>query len=106
MLLSELAPLHPGCEVKIDHVAGRDKPNEGEVCFRGRHVMMGYMNNPEKTAETIDADGYLHSGDVGCVDPATNMLRITVGRCKLDPSLKEAACFQPLNLRVHTVLST
>jgi hypothetical protein len=30
----------PGCELKIDHQAGRDKEGEGEVCFRGRHIMM------------------------------------------------------------------
>ena len=71
----------PGVEVKIDHDPSRDKPGEGEVCFRGRHVMMGYMHSPEKTAETIDAEGWLHSGDVGKVDPVTNLLGIT-GRIK------------------------
>eukprot|EP00227_Mantoniella_beaufortii_P011486 CAMPEP_0197602944 /NCGR_PEP_ID=MMETSP1326-20131121/38221_1 /TAXON_ID=1155430 /ORGANISM="Genus nov. species nov., Strain RCC2288" /LENGTH=658 /DNA_ID=CAMNT_0043170385 /DNA_START=73 /DNA_END=2049 /DNA_ORIENTATION=- len=71
----------PGVETKIDHLASRDKPGEGEVCFRGRHVMMGYMNSPEKTAESIDEDGWLHSGDVGRIDDVTKMLRIT-GRIK------------------------
>ena len=71
----------PGVEIKIDHDPTRDKPGEGEVCFRGRHVMMGYMHNAEKTAETIDADGWLHSGDVGRVDPKTELLGIT-GRIK------------------------
>jgi len=71
----------PGVEIKIDHEPSRDKPGEGEVCFRGRHIMMGYMHSPEKTAETIDADGWLHSGDVGKVDPTTKLLGIT-GRIK------------------------
>lgn len=57
-----------GTELKVDHVAGRDKPNEGELCYRGRHIMMGYMKDANKTAESIDADGYLHSGDVGRID--------------------------------------
>ena len=64
---------------------------QGEVCFRGRHIMMGYMANPDlgkehvaeiekKTAEAIDGEGWLHSGDKGCMD-ARGMLRIT-GRYK------------------------
>jgi long-chain-fatty-acid--CoA ligase ACSBG len=69
-----------GCELKLDHVEGRDKEGEGEICFRGRHVMMGYLYNEAKTAETIDKEGWLHSGDVGSIDDE-GMLRIT-GRIK------------------------
>ena len=36
----------------------------GEVCMSGRNVMMGYLFCPEKTQEAIDADGWLHSGNV------------------------------------------
>lgn len=47
----------PGCEVKI--------APDGEVWMRGRNIMRGYWNRPEATAETLDADGWLHSGDLG-----------------------------------------
>jgi len=67
-------------EVRIDHVAGRDKPSEGEICYRGRHIMLGYMKEPAKTAEAIDHDGWLHSGDVGTID-SDGLLHIT-GRIK------------------------
>ena len=47
-----------------------DKPNKdgiGEVCINGAHVMLGYYKNPELTAQTIDKDGWLHTGDIGFV---------------------------------------
>ena len=44
--------------------------------MRGTNVFMGYLNQPEKTAETIDADGWLHTGDVGMQD-ADGYFRIT-----------------------------
>ena len=39
-----------------------------QICLRGRNVMMGYLNKPEKTREAIDDEGWLHSGDLGIVD--------------------------------------
>ena len=61
----------PGIEVKIfDPETGREMlPGEpGEVCCRGYNVMKGYYNNPRATAETIDEQGWLHSGDLGVMD--------------------------------------
>ena len=40
----------------------------GELCFKGKRIMKGYINNPEATRETIDANGWLHSGDIGYYD--------------------------------------
>ena len=62
-----------GVEVKTD-------PDTNEVMFRGRIVMMGYMKQPDETAATIDADGWLHTGDQAVID-ADGFVKIT-GRLK------------------------
>ena len=55
----------PGAEMKIDNPG----PNgDGEICMRGRHVFMGYLHDDRKTKETIDENGWLHSGDIGRMD--------------------------------------
>ncbi len=53
---------------------------QGEICTRGYHVMTGYNDNPEATAKAIDADGWLHTGDLGRMD-ARGYVTIT-GRVK------------------------
>ncbi|NCD34784.1 MAG: AMP-binding protein [Spartobacteria bacterium] len=73
----------PHIEVKIVHpetgeVVAVDEP--GEICCRGYNVMKGYYNLPEATALAIDADGWLHSGDIATVDK-DGYYRIT-GRIK------------------------
>ena len=64
-----VGPACPYNEVKLD-------PATNELLVRGPNVFMGYLNLPEKTAETIDAEGWLHTGDVGTMD-ADGYFRIT-----------------------------
>lgn len=61
----------PNTECKIIDLGTGEPvgPNQkGEVCVRGPQIMMGYLNNREATAQTIDADGWLHTGDIGYAD--------------------------------------
>ena len=92
----------PGCELKILREDGSEAPlaedifnpteeEQGEICYRGRNIMAGYMANPDlgkahvaeiqgKVDEAIDKNGWLHSGDKGCLSKL-KMLKIT-GRYK------------------------
>lgn len=63
----------PGMETRID---ARTPGETGELLVRGDFVMLGYLDDPAATAEAIDDDGWLHTGDVGVLDEAGN-LRIT-----------------------------
>jgi long-chain acyl-CoA synthetase len=86
--------------------AGRAMPGtelaifpDGEVCCRGGHVFQGYMNDPDKTAEALDEDGWLHSGDIGELDDGGYLrivdrkkeLIITAGGKNISPANLEAA---------------
>jgi long-chain-fatty-acid--CoA ligase ACSBG len=71
----------PGTVTKLD-------PNNGELIYSGRHIFAGYLGMPDKTMDTIDADGFMHSGDVVAIDdclqdgaPNTGFVSIT-GRIK------------------------
>jgi fatty-acyl-CoA synthase len=65
--------VHPHVEIKvIDAASGatvaRNEP--GELCTKGYSVMLGYWNEPQMTSEAIDADGWMHSGDLAVMDDA------------------------------------
>ena len=86
-----VGPAVPGGEVKLE--------SDGELCYRGGNVFLGYRNAPEKTAEAIDADGWLHSGDIAEIDDAGYVtivdrkkeLIITAGGKNVSPANLEAA---------------
>jgi fatty-acyl-CoA synthase len=73
-----------GVEVKIvDPVSGSEMPRgeQGELCARGFIVMKGYYNQPEATAQAIDKEGWLHTGDLATMDAD--------GYCKITGRLKD-----------------
>src|SRR5207245_5188868 len=74
----------PQTEVKIiDPATGETLPTGavGELCTRGYLVMAGYYNMPEATAEAIDAEGWLHTGDLASMDER--------GYCRIEGRLKD-----------------
>ncbi len=74
--------IHPHAEVKVVDDDGKTVPRgtQGELCTRGYLVMKGYWDDAERTAEAIDADGWMHTGDLGVIDEE-GYCRIT-GRVK------------------------
>ena len=74
--------VHPHVEAKIVDLEGNTVPRgrQGEVLTRGYMVMQGYWDDPDRTAEAVDPDGWMHTGDLGTMDNE-GWLRIT-GRVK------------------------
>ena len=69
--VSTVGRVHPHVEVKIiDPGSGEtvERGRDGELCTRGYSVMLGYWNDPERTADSIDAEGWMHSGDLATMD--------------------------------------
>jgi long-chain acyl-CoA synthetase len=58
--IGTVGPASPGVELKL--------AEDGEVLCRGEFLMSGYRNQPDKTAEAIDSDGWMHTGDIGTID--------------------------------------
>jgi len=74
--------VHPHVEIKIVDAAGStvERGEPGEFCTRGYSVMLGYWKDPDKTAEAIDADGWMHTGDLAVMREDGYVL--IVGRIK------------------------
>ncbi len=69
--VGSIGRIQPHLECKIVDVDGNIVPSgePGELCTRGYSVMIGYWDEPERTADSIDADGWMHSGDLATIDP-------------------------------------
>ncbi|KAK8865621.1 hypothetical protein IAR55_000765 [Kwoniella newhampshirensis] len=110
--------LQPCNELKLVDVAdmgytSKDSPNpRGEVCLRGLNITPGYLHNPKATAETIDKDGWMHTGDIGemdssgrlkIVDRLKNVVKLSQGEYVALEKLESFYALDPLfaSLLVH-----
>ncbi|TNE61424.1 MAG: AMP-binding protein [Alphaproteobacteria bacterium] len=81
--VSTVGRVQPHVEVKLIDEQGHtvERGLQGEICTRGYLVMQGYWNDPERTAEAVDADGWMHTGDLGVIDEE--------GYCNITGRLKD-----------------
>jgi fatty-acyl-CoA synthase len=70
--VSTVGRIHPHVEVKVVDLEGRIVPRgeRGELCTRGYSIMQGYWDEREKTADVLDANGWMHTGDLAVIDEA------------------------------------
>jgi fatty-acyl-CoA synthase len=68
--VSTVGRIHPHVEVKVVDLEGRvvRRGERGELCTRGYSVMLGYWDEAEKTADVLDANGWIHTGDIAIID--------------------------------------
>jgi fatty-acyl-CoA synthase len=68
--VSTVGRIHPHVEVKVVDLDGKivKRGERGELCTRGYSVMLGYWDEPEKTADVLDANGWMHTGDIAIID--------------------------------------
>ena len=68
--VSTVGRIQPHMEAKVIDPEGRTlgRGEPGELCSRGYAVMLGYWDDPERTAEAVDAEGWMHTGDLGVID--------------------------------------
>ncbi|MCK1294237.1 AMP-binding protein [Bradyrhizobium sp. 30] len=68
--VSTVGRIHPHVEVKVVDLEGKivKRGERGELCTRGYSVMLGYWEEPEKTADVLDANGWMHTGDIAIID--------------------------------------
>jgi fatty-acyl-CoA synthase len=70
--VSTVGRIHPHVEVKVVDLEGKivKRGERGELCTRGYSVMLGYWEDAEKTADVLDANGWMHTGDLATIDDA------------------------------------